>query len=188
MLATVLLLVSPALSATYAIDPGHSRVGFGITHMMVSTVRGEFGTVSGTVDYDAANVGATKVNAEISVATVDTRDTKRDDHLRSPDFFDAAKFPTIKYASKAVKNVTAAGFDVVGDLTMHGVTKEVVLHVDTISKEYKDPWGNVKAGTHAVGTLNRKDFGIVYNAALDGGGFILGEDVKIELDVEMVRK
>lgn len=188
MISALLLLASTAFSATYDIDTSHTRVGFGITHMMVSTVRGEFGAVSGKVEYDPANVAATKVTAEIGATSVDTRDAKRDDHLRSPDFFDVAKFPTIKFVSKAVKNAGANGFDLVGDLTMHGVTKEVTLHVDPFSKEYKDPWGNLKVGTHATGTINRKDFGIVYNSALDGGGYILGDDVKIELDVELGRK
>ncbi len=188
MFNALLLLASSAFAASYDIDASHTRVGFGITHMMVSTVRGEFGTVSGKVEYDPANVAATRITAEIAATSVDTRDAKRDEHLRSPDFFDAVKFPTLKFASKAVKNVTPTGFDVVGDLTLHGVTKEVTLHVDTFSKEYKDPWGNFKVGTHATGTLNRKDFGIVYNSALDGGGYILGDEVKIELDVEMGRK
>lgn len=188
MFTALVLAFSTASAATYEVDPSHTRVGFGITHMMVSTVRGEFGTVSGKVEYDPANVAATKITAEIGITSVDTRDTKRDDHLRSPDFFDATKFPTMKFTSKAVKNASATGFDVVGDLTMHGVTREVTLHVDPISKEYKDPWGNQKAGTHATGVLNRKDFGMVYNSAIDGGGFILGDEVKIELDVELVRK
>ncbi len=188
MISALVFALTSAQAATYDIDSSHTRVGFGITHMMVSTVRGEFGTVSGKVEYDPANVGATKINAEIAVTSVDTREPKRDEHLRSPDFFDAAKFPTMTFKSKAVKNASATGFDVVGDLTMHGVTKEVTLHVDPISKEYKDPWGNFKAGTHAVGTVNRKDFGMVYNSAIDGGGYILGDDVKIEIDVEMGRK
>lgn len=188
MISALVFALTSAQAATYDIDSSHTRVGFGITHMMVSTVRGEFGTVSGKVEYDPANVGATKINAEIAVTSVDTREPKRDEHLRSPDFFDAAKFPTMTFKSKAVKNASATGFDVVGDLTMHGVTKEVTLHVDPISKEYKDPWGNLKAGTHATGTVNRKDFGMVYNSAIDGGGFILGDDVKIEIDVEMGRK
>lgn len=185
---SVLFALVSAQAATYQIDASHSRVGFGITHMMVSTVRGEFGTVTGTVEYDPANVGATKASAEVTVTSVDTRDTKRDDHLRSPEFFDIAKFPTMKFTTTAIKNANAAGFDLVGPLTIHGVTKEVSFHVDPISKEYKDPWGNIKAGTHATAKINRKDFGLTWNAALDGGGYIIGDEVSIELDVEMARK
>ncbi|GDX80517.1 polyisoprenoid-binding protein [Deltaproteobacteria bacterium] len=185
---SVLFALASAHAATYQIDAAHTRVGFGITHMMVSTVRGEFGTVTGTVEYDPANVGATRASAEVTVTSVDTRDAKRDDHLRSPDFFDIAKFPTMTFSTTAVKNAGAAGFDLVGPLTIHGVTKEVSFHVDPISKEYKDPWGNIKAGTHATAKINRKDFGLTWNTALDGGGYIVGDEVSIELDVEMARK
>ncbi len=188
MLSALFLAFSPALAATYEIDAAHTRVGFAVSHMMVSTVRGEFGTVSGNVSYDAANVGATTVNAEVAIASIDTREAKRDDHLRSADFFDATAFPKMTFASKSVKNSSASGFDLVGDLTIRGVTKEVTFRVAPISKEYKDPWGNVKAGTSATATVNRQDFGVKWNAALDGGGYVVGDEVKIELDVELLKK
>ncbi len=178
----------PAAAATYEVDASHSRVGFSVQHMMMTDVRGEFATVSGKVEFDAANIAATKVNATIGVTSVDTREQKRDDHLRSPDFFDAAKFPSMTFASKSVKNVAADGFDLVGDLTIRGVTKEVTLRVAPFSKELKDPWGNIKTATRATGSINRKDFGLVWNQTLDAGGLLVGDTVKIELDVELNRK
>jgi polyisoprenoid-binding protein YceI len=176
---------APAFAASYSVDPAHSRVGFSVTHMMVSTVRGDFGTASGTVEWDPANVKATKVDARVGVTSVDTRDQKRDDHLRSPDFFDAAKFPEMTFKSKSVKNIGKDTFDLVGDLTIHGVTKEVTLTVKNLPEARKDPWGNMKTGTHATGTINRQDFGMTWNNALDGGGYIVGDDVAIELDIEL---
>ncbi len=188
VLLPLLAASSSAFAATYAVDASHTRVGFSVSHMMVSTVRGEFGTVTGTVDWDPKNVAATKVDATVGTASVDTRDPKRDDHLRSPDFFDIAKFPEMKFKSKAVKNIGKESFDLVGDLTIRGVTKEVTLKVNTLPAERKDPWGNYKTGTRAVGTINRQDFGISWNNALDGGGVIVGDEVTIELDVELGRK
>lgn len=179
---------TPALAATYSIDASHSRVGFAVTHMMVSTVRGEFGQVEGTVEYDPKNVAATKVNATVQVASVDTREPKRDDHLRSADFFDAANLPTMTFVSKSVKNVKKDGFDLVGDLTIRGVTKEVTLKVAPFTPEVKDPWGNYKVGTRATGVINRQDFGVKWNNTLDGGGLVVGDEVTIELDVELGRK
>jgi polyisoprenoid-binding protein YceI len=156
--------------------------------MMVSTVRGEFGTVSGTVDWDPANVAATKVNAKVGVTSVDTRDAKRDEHLRSPDFFDVAKFAEMTFTSTAVKNITPEGFDLIGKLTIRDITKEVTFKVKTLPGDRKDPWGNLKTGTHATATINRQDFGVKWNTQIDGGGYIVGDDVAIELDIELARR
>lgn len=188
LVALSLLASTPSLAATYTVDAAHTRVGFAVTHMMVSTVRGEFGTVEGTVDYDPKNIAATKVNAKVAIASIDTRDAKRDDHLRSADFFDAAKFPEMTFVSKAVKNVSQDGFDLVGDLTIRGVTREVTFRVKPFSPEHKDPWGNYKIGTSATAKINRQDFGVSWNKTLDGGGYIVGDEVTIELDVELARK
>lgn len=182
------LLLPAALAATYNLDTSHTRTGFNVTHMMVTTVRGEFGQTTGTVEYDPKNLAATKVNATVSIMSVDTREPKRDDHLRSADFFDAASFPNMTFVSKSVKNVGAGGLDLVGDLTIRGVTKEVVLHVDPFTPEVKDLYGNLKVGTHATGKINRQDFGVSWNKKLDGGGYLLSDEVQIELDVEMGRK
>ncbi len=185
VLSTVAL---PAFAATYEVDASHTRVGFGVQHMMMNDVRGEFGAVTGKVEFDPANIAATKINAVVGITSLDTREPKRDDHLRSPDFFDVANFPTMTFASKSVKNIAADGFDVVGDLTIHGVTKEVTLRVAPFSKELKDPWGNTKIATHATGVINRQDFGLKWNKTLDAGGYLVGDLVKIELDVELARK
>lgn len=187
-LAGALAFAAPAFAASYTLDAGHTRVGFAVTHMTVSTVRGEFTSVSGTVDYDPANLAATKVSAKVGATSISTRDTDRDDHLRSPDFFDVAKYADLSFVSTAVKNPTAQGFDLVGNLTIHGVTKEVTFHVKPFSPEVKDPWGNLKVGTSATTVINRKDFGLVWNKQLDSGGYIVGDEVTIDLDVEMGRK
>lgn len=186
-IALFALSTLPALAATWTVDAGHSRVGFAIDHMMVSTVRGEFGTFSGTMEYDPANVAATKVSGVVTVSSVDTRDTKRDEHLKSPDFFDTTKYTEMKFVSKSVKNITDADFDLVGDLTIHGVTKEVTLKLTKPKPEMKDPWGTVKTGLSATGTINRKDFGLTWNTALDGGGYIIGETVTLQLDIELAK-
>ena len=187
-LLALLTTASSAFAATYDVDPSHTRVGFSVTHMMVSTVRGEFGVVSGTVEWDPANVAATKVNATVGVNSVDTRDPKRDEHLRSADFFDIAKFADMTLKSKSVKNITPEGFDLVGDLTVRGITKEVTFKVKTLPGDRKDPWGNMKTGTRATATINRQDFGVKWNTAIDGGGYIVGDEVTIELDIELARR
>jgi polyisoprenoid-binding protein YceI len=180
---------TPALAGTvYNVDSSHSRVGFSVTHMMVSTVHGEFGTFAGTVEWDPKNVAATKVQGTVGIGSVNTRESKRDEHLKSPDFFDVATFPEAKFVSTGVKNVKKDGFDLVGDLTIRGITKPVTVQVKTISAEYKDPWGNVKAGTRATATIHRKDFGITWSAALDGGGVVVSDEVEMEIDLELVKK
>ncbi len=179
------LLSLPAWAGSYTVDASHTRVGFSVTHMTVSTVRGEFGEVSGTVQYDEKNVAGTKVSAKIGVKSVDTRDAKRDEHLMQADFFEVAKFPEMTFESKAVKNVSSDGFDLVGDLTIRGVTKEIALRVKTPTPEVKDPWGNTKRGTYATAKINRKDFGLSFNATLDQGGLVVGDEVTIELDIEL---
>lgn len=182
------LLTSLASAASYDVDPAHTHVGFSVTHMTIATVRGEFGTVSGTVDYDPANVAATKINATVAVSSVDTREPKRDAHLAAPEFFDAAKFPTMTFVSRSVANAGASGFDVVGDLTIRGVTKPVTFHVDPISAEIKDPWGGFRRAAHATAKINRKDFGVSWSGTMDSGGYVVSDEVAIELDVELKKK
>lgn len=174
-------------TATWEIDPGHTSVQFSVRHLMVSNVRGEFGKVSGTVKVDDADVTKSVIEAVIDVASIDTHNAKRDEHLRSPDFFDAAKFPTITFKStKAEKS--ASGWKVTGDLTMHGVTKPVVLNVEGPTPEIKDPWSNTRAGAQATAKIDRQDFGISWNKALDAGGVTVGNEVSITIDVEAVKK
>lgn len=180
-------LSASANAATYTIDAAHSHAGFAVEHMMVSKVRGSFSDISGTIELDPNNLSATKANATIKVVSIDTRNTKRDDHLKSADFFDAEKFTTIDFKSKSVKNATKTGFQLVGDLTIHGVTREVTLDVTGGTTELKDPWGNVKIGLAGTTTINRKDFGLVWNQTLEAGGMLVGEQVEIALEIEAAK-
>jgi polyisoprenoid-binding protein YceI len=174
--------------STYQIDPAHTSAQFKVRHMMIANVKGEFDKVSGTVNFDPANPAASTIEASIDVASVSTRDEQRDAHLKSADFFDVEKFPAITFKSK---KVTAAGedsFTVAGDLTIHGVTKEVELHVEELTEEAKDPWGNSRRGATARARIHRKDFGMIFNVALEAGGFLVGEDVDLTIDVELIRQ
>lgn len=172
---------------TYQIDPAHSAAQFSIRHMMIANVRGEFSKVSGTVVFDADNPANSKADAAIEVASINTREPQRDTHLKSADFFDAEKFPTIAFHSK---EISAHGGDwkLKGDLTIHGVTREVSLDVEGPTPEHKDPWGNLRIGATATGKLNRKDFGLTWNAALEAGGVLVGDEVKLTIDVEAIRQ
>ena len=183
-----LALPSLAFAGSYEIDASHSSAQFSIRHMMVSNVRGEFSKLSGTAVLDDKDPKASKIEATIDAATINTREPKRDEHLRSPDFFDTAKFPTITFKSTEVKKAGKGKYKVKGDLTMHGVTKPVVLDVASPESELKDPWGNVKRGAVATTKLNRKDFGLGWNQALEAGGVIVGEDVTVTIDLELNRK
>lgn len=172
----------------YEIDPAHTRAHFKIRHLMVSNVRGEFSKVTGTVVFDADNPGNSKLEATIDASTVNTSEEARDTHLKSADFLDVATFPTLKFVSKSVAKVGPETLKVVGDLTIHGVTKEAVLDVEGPTGEVKDPWGTMKAGASATTKINRKDFGLTWNQALETGGVLVGEDITITLDVELIRK
>jgi polyisoprenoid-binding protein YceI len=175
------------MKSMYQIDGAHSSVQFVVRHMMVSNVRGTFSGVTGTVNYDPAKPAETTIDATVDVSTVDTHDEKRDGHLKSPDFFDVAKFPTMTFKSKRVESAGSGELQVTGDLTMHGVTKEVTLQVEDISGEAKDPWGNVKMGATVRGKIKRTDFGLGWNAALEAGGVLVGEDVKLDFDLQLLK-
>jgi polyisoprenoid-binding protein YceI len=186
-LALALAAAPLAFAQTYTIDGSHSKAQFSVRHMMVSNVRGEFSKIKGTVSYDEKNPAATRIEATIDVASINTGEPKRDEHLKSPDFFDVAKYPTITFISKSARK-TANGLAVTGDLTIHGVTKEVVLQVEGPSPEVRDPWGNLRRGATATTKINRKDFGLTWNAALETGGVVVGDEVSITIDVEAVRQ
>jgi polyisoprenoid-binding protein YceI len=173
--------------ANYQIDSAHSAAHFSVRHMMISNVRGEFSKLSGTLTYDPANPAASTLDASIEVSSVNTRDAQRDAHLRSPDFFDAERYPLLTFHGK---EIAASGGELTlkGDLTMHGVTREIVLSVEGPTPEHKDPWGNLRIGATATAKLNRKDFGLNWNAALETGGVLVGEDIKITLDIEAIRQ
>lgn len=186
-LAAVLFAAVPALRAeVYVIDASHSQVGFRVRHL-VGKVPGRFTSFSGTVDYVPGKPKSWKVDATIDPASINTDNVKRDGHLKNADFFDVEKFPTMTFKSTKVTDVKGDSAKLHGDLTMHGVTKPVVLDLE-VGGTTKDPWGNTRAGFSATGTIDRKDFGIVWNKALDTGGVMLGDDVAITLDIEAVLK
>ena len=176
-----------AQRVTYAIDPAHSQVDFGIKHMGISTVHGRFAIKDGTIDLDPQNVSESAVNATIDVTSVDTGVSQRDGHLRSPDFFDTTKFPTATFKSTKVTK-TGDGYDVVGDLTLHGVTKPVTLHMEPPSKDQIGMDKMPHRGFTATTTLHRKDFGLTWNGTLQSGDSMLGDDVKMEFDIEAASK
>lgn len=170
---------------TFRIDTAHSAAQFAVRHMMVSTVRGQMGKVTGTVVFDAADVTKSKVEASIDVAGLNTRDEKRDAHLRSPDFFDVAQFPTMTFVSTKVEAAGAGKLKVTGDLTMHGVTKSVVLDVEGPAPPLKQN-NSLRSGAVATTKLNRQDFGVKWSRALDAGGVAVGDEVTVTIDLEMI--
>jgi polyisoprenoid-binding protein YceI len=189
-LAAAIALASwPAVlpAASYQIDSAHSVAGFTVRHMMVSNVSGGFSKLSGTVDFDANNPWQSKVEVTIDAASVDTRNSGRDNELRSANFFDVASYPTITFKSTRVDKAGEGKYRVVGNLTMHGITKEVVLDVDGPTPEVQAQ-GSFHAGASATTKIDRKDFGITYNRALDSGGAVVSDEVRIDIEVELVRK
>ncbi|BCW93212.1 MAG: polyisoprenoid-binding protein [Thermoanaerobaculum sp.] len=171
----------------WSLDPAHSSVGFSVRHMMVSNVRGEFTQFSVSVTTVADKPETAQVEVSIQAASIDTRIADRDKHLRSADFLDVEKFPTITFVSKKVEPAGNGKFRVTGDLTIKGVSKPVVLEAE-VSPVMKDPWGNLRVGVHATTTINRKDFGVSWHKVLDTGEVVVGDDVRVNLDVELVRK
>ena len=177
---------SRAEAVAYAIDTGHSQTSFSVKHLVISTVRGEFGKTEGTVVIDEADLSKSRVEATIDVASVNTREAKRDEHLKSADFFDVGKFPTLTFKSTKVARGADGHLAVTGDLTLKGVTRSVVLDVAGPTKEIKDPWGNVKRGVAVTGSINRKDFGIAWGTVIEAGP-VVGDEVKIEIDAELTK-
>ncbi|HXA05415.1 MAG TPA: YceI family protein [Bryobacteraceae bacterium] len=173
---------------TYTIDPAHTTVDFKVRHLMVSNVRGEFSGVSGTVVHDPTNPANSKLEAVIDATTIATRDPQRDAHLKSPDFLDVEKFPKITFVSTKIAPSGEGEWKVTGNLTIHGVTKEVTLNVEGPTTETKDPWGNIKIGASATTKINRKDFGLVWNVGLETGGVLVGDEVTIHLELELAKQ
>jgi polyisoprenoid-binding protein YceI len=174
-------------AATYTIEPAHSSAHFKVRHLMIANVRGEFSKVSGTLTVDPSNAEAASVTAEIDVNSINTREPDRDKHLKSADFLDVEKYPTIKFQSKKVQADGPEAYNVTGDLTIKGVTREVVLYVTGPTPEIKDPWGFTRRGAEAVTKISRKDFGLTYNPIVEGGGVMVGDEVDISLEVELVK-
>jgi len=174
-----------AAGARWTIDPAHTSVTFGVRHMMVSTVRGEFQKISGTVTWDPARPDATQIEATLDVASINTREAQRDAHLRSADFFDAEKYPTIQFRSKTLSRKQDGTLEIVGDLTIRETTRVVVLEVEGPTPEYKNPWGQTVIGASARTKIKRSDFGMTWNTVLEAGGVLVGDDINIQLDVEL---
>jgi polyisoprenoid-binding protein YceI len=172
----------------YNIDPKHSTAQFKVRHMMIANVKGEFDKLSGTVEYDPSNPSASHVEVSVDVASISTREPDRDNHLKSADFFDVAKFPTITFKSTGVVASGDGEYEVTGDLSIHGVTQPVALKVESVTEEIKDPWGSMRRGATATTRISRADFGMHFNMAMDAGGVMVGDRVDITLDVEMTRK
>jgi polyisoprenoid-binding protein YceI len=175
-----------ATKTTWAIDAGHSNVEFAVRHLMISTVRGRFSDVTGTVQLDADDPANSTIDVTINVASIDTRQEQRDEHLRSADFFDAANFPVLTFKSTRIHR-DGDGFQVNGDLTIRGVTRPVTLRV-TEEGRTRDPWGGERIGYAAATKINRRDFGLTWNQVLEAGGFAVGDEVKIGVDVELVKQ
>lgn len=172
---------------TWAVDTMHAEVGFAVKHLMISTVRGRFGAVTGTVIVDETNPSDSVVDVTIDVASIDTRQEMRDNHLRSPDFFDVANYPAMRFVSKRIEGNVQKKFRVVGDLTIRDVTREITIDV-TNEGRTKDPWGNERVGISASGKLNRNDFNLTWNQALETGGVVVGDEVKLSIDVELIHQ
>jgi len=185
-LAAVLALPAAAAPTTWQLDPKHSSAGFGVSHLMISTVRGIFHGVNGTIVWDESDASKSSVSVTIDASTIDTQEPDRDKHLKSPDFFDVAKFPTLTFKSTKVESAGAGKLKITGDLTIHGVTKTAVLEVTGPQKPIKDPWGLTRTAASATTKVNRKDFGLNWNKNLDSGGVMIGDEVTITIDVEMV--
>jgi len=188
----IALVATPALAhaAEWTVDPAHSVASFTVKHMMVSTVRGEFGKMTGTATWTKPDYSDAQVDVTIDATTIDTREPKRDAHLKSPDFFDVAKFPTLTFKSKRVEKAKEKGhLTLVGELTIHGVTKEVAFDVTGPSPEMKTPFGTVAVGAEAKAKINRKDFGLNWNKPLEqAGGVLVSDEVNIDINLELSKK
>jgi polyisoprenoid-binding protein YceI len=182
-------LETPKVRSTiWEIDPAHSSAQFSVRHMMISNVKGEFTKVSGRVNFDPENLEASSVEAGVEVGSISTREAQRDAHLKSADFFDAANYPAMSFQSKRVERNSDGSLKLVGDLTIRSTTRETAFNLEGPTEPQKDPWGYVRRGVSASAKINRKDFGLTWNAALETGGVLVGDEVKITLDVELVQK
>jgi polyisoprenoid-binding protein YceI len=178
---------TPEILTTWNLDPAHSAAEFKVKHMMISNVKGKFTGLTGVLTEHKTDATLSSVEASIDVATITTGEAQRDGHLKSADFFDVEKFPTITFKSIAVHPNGPADYDVTGELTIHGITQVVTLAIEGPSEPAKDPWGNLRIGLSATTKINRKDFGLVWNASLEAGGVLVGEDVAITLDVQFIK-
>jgi polyisoprenoid-binding protein YceI len=182
-------VTAPEVTAitTWNIDPVHSTAQFKVKHMMISNVKGEFATITGKLELNGSDINKSRVEASIDAGSINTREAQRDAHLKSADFLDVEKFPALTFKSTRISKISVDEISVEGDLSIHGVTRRAVFDVEGPSAPIKDPWGNTRIGISAKTTINRKDFGLTWNAALETGGIVVGEEVHITLDVEFVK-
>jgi polyisoprenoid-binding protein YceI len=176
-----------AVTTTWKLDPAHSNAEFKVKHMMISNVKGSFSGITGTLTEHATDASLSTIEASIPISTVSTGDAQRDGHLKSGDFFEAEKYPEMTFKSTRVQKKDEGEYAVTGDLTLHGVTKPVTFAVEGPSAPGKDPWGNTRIGLSATTKVNRKDFGLGWNAALETGGVLVGEDVQITLEIQFIK-
>jgi polyisoprenoid-binding protein YceI len=179
---------APSGTSVWTIDPAHSGVHFSIRHMMVANVRGEFGKVSGRLVLDSRDVTRSRVEAIIDAGSINTREPQRDGHLKSADFLDVATHPTLEFRSTRIRRTGENALEVTGDLTIRGTTREMVLAVETDGVELRDPFGNLRRGATVTTRFNRKDFGLTWNTALETGGVLVGDEVKVTIDVQFIRQ
>jgi polyisoprenoid-binding protein YceI len=175
------------MKTTYKIDPAHSSAHFVVRHMMITNVRGAFSNIQGSVVYDPDKPEDSSIEAIIDATTVNTSEPQRDTHLKSAEFLDVEKYPTITFKSAKVAKTVEGEFKVSGTLTIHGATKDVVLDVEGPTAEGKDPWGNTRIGASGTTKIKRSDFGLSWNAALETGGILIGDDIKIELEMSLIK-
>jgi len=183
-------LATPEVSTattTWNIDPVHSVAEFKVKHMMITNVKGQFTGVSGSLSLDGDDLNRSRVEATLDAASINTREPQRDTHLKSSDFFDVEKFPTLSFKSTHVSRNADGDLQVAGDLTIHGVTRNVTFEVEGPTAPAKDPWGNTRLGLSAITKISRKDFGLTWNATLETGGILVGDEVTITLDVELIK-
>jgi len=187
MTTTATIAPPQTSTTTWNLDPAHSIAEFKVKHMMIANVKGQFSKVSGVLALDESDLKNSRVEATIEAASIETRDAQRDAHLKSADFFDVEKFPTLSFRSKSISIITNGELSVEGDLTIHGVTRKVRFIVEGPTPPTKDPWGNARVAISATTKINRKDFGLTWNAALETGGILVGEEVTITLEAEFVK-
>ena len=180
-------LATPQISTTWSIDAAHSVAEFKVKHMMISNVKGQFSKVSGTLILDESDLVNSRVEATIDAASIETHDAQRDAHLKSADFLDVENFPTLTFRSARLARVREGELAVEGELTIHGVTRNVIFTAEGPTAPAKDPWGNTRVAISATTKISRKDFGLTWNAALETGGFLVGDEVTISLDVQFVK-
>ncbi len=186
MTTTLARETAPTTQTTWTIDPAHTEVGFSVKHLMISTVRGRFGDVRGTLTLDGNDVTTASVEAEIATASIDTRQEQRDTHLRSADFFEVEKYPSITFRSTRVERIKGDRYRLVGELTIRDITREVVLEA-TDEGRGRDPWGGERLAFSATTTIDRREFGLTWNQALETGGVLVSNDIRISVDVQAVK-